>query len=228
MPIFMDSFENDEALIQEIAVTTATYWNENGGTDFGFQVFVPKDNIKEMSHSGDEVLGAFFPEEPGPFKRVATALVMARLIPLFCLASVDSTDDHMKPIPARDEREWQARMAFLLLEPALAAVHMTNGTDEGSMRDHWHGFPSLHSKAEFLFWLEWLCDYPPDILLDEAAGLDRRGRMVLGTSLILEAIYYQDGHKSGICGSCDKEFFKSCKTNPALFTFDAQLKIPHE
>ncbi len=225
MPIFMDSFENDEALIQEIAVTTATYWNENGGMDFGFQVFVAKDNIKEMSRGGDEVLAAFFPEEPGPFKRVATALVMARLAPLFSLAAVESTDDHRRPISAKEERVWQPRMAFLLLEPALAAVRMTNGESTGSMLDNWHGFPSLHSKAEFMFWLEWLCDYPSDILLDEAARLDRRGRMVLGTSLILEATYYQDGHKSPICGSCDRKFFENCG-EPALFTFDAQLRAP--
>ena len=99
---------------------------------------------------------------------------------------------------------------------------MVKDTDHKHMLEHWHGFPSLHSKAEFILWLQWLCDYNPEVLKDDHAHLDRRGRMVLSTALILEALCYQTGKPATICGACDREFLEKCG-DQSLFTFDYWL-----
>jgi len=222
MPIFMDTYEEDQRLIEMMAKEVAEFWNKYGGTEYGFQVFVSKECIVKMSEDGDAVLAAHFHDEPGPFKRIAAALVLARLTPLFGICSVNSTDDRLAKVPIMTLRDWVPRLAFLLIEPALAAVQLVGMPPQASLRDGWHGFPSLHSKAEFLLWLEWLCDYPTELLASEPEQLARRGRMVLATALILESIYYQDGRPPAICGCCDKEFAKKCD-NLGLFTFDKML-----
>ncbi len=226
MPIFMDTYEDDQSLIKKMATSVAEFWNQHGGTDYGFQAFVSKENIVKMSEDGDAVLASHFCADPGPFKRVAAALVLARLTPLFGICSVNSKDDNMAKVPVMTVRDWTPRLAFLLLEPALAAVRLVKRPPEECLWDHWHGFPSLHSKAEFLLWLEWLCDYPLDLLASEPERLARRGRMVLATALILEGIYYQAGHTADFCGCCDNDFATTCE-NMSLFNFDRMLAIKY-
>lgn len=140
--------------------------------------------------------------EPGPFKRVAALLVLGRLTSIFSLATPNSKVESLKPVNASMEREWLPKLCFLLLAPAFSSLTVSNAQGATHSLQDWKGFPSFHSKAEFLFWLEWLCDYPLDSLSDDEK-VTRRGRMILGTSLILEAIYYQGAQKSALCGACD-------------------------
>jgi len=224
MPIFMDTYEDDQELIKKMAVGIANFWNKNGGTDYGFQAFVAEESITKMSEDGDAVLASHFCADPGPFKRVAAALVLARLTPLFGICSVNSTNEDMAKVPVMTVRDWIPRLAYMLIEPAFAAVKLVNRKNQTSLADGWSGFPSLHSKAEFLLWLEWLCDYPSDLLASESERLARRGRMVLATALVLEGIYYQNGQRAEICGCCDKDFATSCECL-SLFTFDKMLAI---
>jgi hypothetical protein len=208
MPIFVPSSELDEQIILDISAGICDYWNKFGGTDFGIRLFVSKDSVRTVSQEGGDILAAHFAEQPGPFKRVAAFLVASRLSSLFTLATVNSTADDLHEIPAQIELEWLPKVCFLLLGPAFSIVHI-DGHDKKHTLDDWKGFPSIHTKAEFLFWLRWLCEYRSDCL---PAGevLARRGRMVLATSLILEAVYYQmsTGAVPPLCGLCDVELKK--------------------
>lgn len=203
MPIFMPSFEEDQEFILRLARRVCNYWNNNGGVEHGVRLFVAKQAVDLVSRGGDEVLAAFFADEPGPFKRLAALLVLARLAPLFTLATPDSTREDPQPIPSEIEQEWLPRVCFLLIEPVLSNLAVKDAQGKLTSLSHWDGFPSLHSKAEFLLWLEWMRDYAAEHLIADE-NIVRRGRMMLATSLILEAVYYQNPEaRKTVCGFCD-------------------------
>ena len=203
MPVFAQDFKSDIEIILSLAEGVCSYWNKNGGPDqFGILAFTSREAAELLSHEADRSM-QFFPEEPGPFKRVAALLVLGRLTPLFALAAPNSKDAP-KPVNAARERDWIPKFCFLLLSPAFSSLSVSNSNCQNHSLADWKGFPSFHSKAEFLLWLEWLCDYPNDSISDDER-IVRRGRMILATSLILEAVYYQGPKKSVLCGVCDSQ-----------------------
>jgi len=227
MPIFMPEFEQDEKLISILAARVSLYWNRWGGTDYTVRAFVASPSVKIVSREGDEVLAAFFPEEPGPFKRLATLMVLAKLVPLFTLATPNSTKDNLKEVDMETEIEWLPRLCFLLIEPTFQILSLKGPNGKNTPMSHWNGFPSMHSKAEFLQWLEWIRDYSPEHLTQSARdeNLVRRGRMILATSLILEAVYYQnEASKGGICGCCDHQLMEDPRMARAI-VFDGLLQL---
>ena len=228
MPVLCKTQEADVDLIYDIALSVSEFWNDNGGCDHGFRLFAVREKAVAVSISGDAVLAAFFPHPPGPFKRLATLLVTSRLIPesLFCFASVESTQGNIKPAPPAIVAEWESQLAYLLIQPTLASLKVYDRAGSPHEMNEWAGFPSIHSKAEFLLWLRWLRDYPADCF-SATPGCDdinteRRGRMVLATTLILEAVYYQDKARlASICSICDEVL--SSKEDLRYIMFDALL-----
>jgi len=218
LAVFFKNPDDDVCAILLLARRVCRYWNSNCGTSNGFRLFVAKEAVERIVRDSNIVMPAFFPDEPGPFKRVASLLVLSRLTPLFTLASVNSTLDKLTDINQAEEQQWLPRVCYLLTQPSFDILKVSND----QIREHalvdWKDFPSLHSKAEFLLWLEWLCDYPRELLSDEEKII-RRGRMILATSLILEAVYYQTKSSvSPLCGACDHNI-----PDLRLVTFDAIL-----
>ncbi len=224
MPVLFPDFDADTKAIEQLALQVCSYWNANGGGDCGFNLFAARDAIEKISHDGDKLLSSFFPEEPGPYKRVAALLVLSRLTPLFALAAPNSVPPDLKPILYADEQQWLPRVCYLLVPLAFSLLSIRVDQETRPV-PAWNDFPSLHSKTEFLTWLEWLRDYPPEAFAKaqtaEQEHLDRRGRMVLATALILEAVSYQGGGSGGICASCDKRLVAT--GNHRLLFFDAFL-----
>ena len=229
MGVLKNDLGADFDIVLGLASGICQHWNENGGKNFGFSLFVPKESAKRLSEEGDQVL-AYFADEPGPFKRVATLVVLSRLLPLFTIASVNSTRDNLqKSAMEIASNSWLPRLSFLLIRPALRSLYLKN-TDGNLMQlPPWRGFPSLHSKAEFLFLLQWMRDFPNSDYTEQqdAHRLERRGRMVLAVALILEAVFYQKT-AAEICGFCDRALIKALSGKFTEFNlrellFDAYL-----
>ena len=205
MSILFTDPDQDRRTILSLATDVAELWNSSGGPErYGFKVFTSEEAAQIVSDEGGQVLREFFWEEPGAFKRIGTLLVLAQLTPLFALATTSSTKDMPGRVAPGVEREWLPRICYLLVPATLPTLCVV---DPNTKKEHplteWKGFPSVHSKAEFMLWLEWLRDYRPD-KLHSYENLVRRGRMALGTALILEAVYYQGANSSPIIGLCDK------------------------
>jgi hypothetical protein len=238
MPIFFNETKRDQEFILRLASHVCDFWNENGGPDHGVRLFVSKEAVRKVSEDGDQVLAAFFPEEPGPFKRVAALLVLSRLTPLFALASPTSTPSNLEPVPLGLHDEWIARICYLLVEPAFAALRVRGADGRTDLPlSEWAGFPSVHSKAEFLLLLEWLTDYPDGYFVGGVSGgsadderLERKGRMVLAFTLILESVYYQGGDvtaRNKVCSACDKTLLKTADFRHLFYDallMDAKLR----
>lgn len=210
MPIFFDDFKRDEQAITELAVGVADYWNAYGTERYAFKVFTSEEAIQAISRSGDHLLGGFFPEQPGAFKRIATLLVLSRLQPLFSLATADSTPKNLKRVQFAIDLEWLPRICFMLIEPAFDMLQVEKGESAHKL-DDWAGFPSAHSKAEFIQWLDWLRDFPADKLPPDENGI-RRVRMIMAAALILEAVYFQKEPRREVCGACDDKVDLTCVT----------------
>lgn len=229
MPIFMEKFCDDVETIGDIAQTVATYWNQNGGPDQGLSVLWSREAVDKISHEGDQILAGFFPDPPGPFKRLATFIVLSRLHPLFALIPPAAGIDNLKPVQPGFHDEWIARVIYLLIEPSMQVLQVRGKDGQVFSLTEWADFPSLHTKTEFLFWLEWLRDYPPGYLprdISDTEGLERRGRMVLATSLILEQAYYSKGGNTQLCRICDQNLINAM--DHRLLFFDAFLSDNQE
>ena len=210
MPVLCRDSESDLKAITELATSVADYWNQYGTKKYPFIVQTSKEAIKKLAEEGDQVLAAFFPEEPGPFKRVATLIILSRLIPLFSLGKNVPTE-HFPPLSLMEEELWLPRISCLLINPAFKIINVSVNSTVHKLTE-WKSFPSAHSKAEFLLWLEWLRDYDASQLHQSEENLVRRGRMILACSLILEAVYYQGPTRAKICGICDDKVDLSCVT----------------
>ena len=204
----------DYLAVRSIANEVARLWNENGGDSHGFTIEVGRNNIQKCCDHGAELLRRFCPKgkEPGPFKRVATLVVLSRLEPFFQF------------VPAKsgvEKNQWLARISALMIPAGLKGlrVDVSNGAKikVWEKLDHWRGFPSPHYKADFLAWLSWmdtLCWLDTEFREAEQKKKwdkikqDRIARMILVTALILEACYYCGEKDAGvpqrnqICGKC--------------------------
>jgi hypothetical protein len=244
MPILMKTEKLDAAMIQLMANNVCSYWNENGGPDlFAIRLFYKnKDNLdptanvsfpQVLSQEGSVLLEKFFPDPPGAFKRAATLLVMARLRHLFTLATPDSTSANVKRIDPERAYAWAACPCFLLLAEIIKVLRVYNKTANKNFGlDNWEGFPSVHSEAEFVHFVNWLCDRPSEELHKPSAqpcktcdiNEERRGRMILATSLILEAVHYQNGStRDAMVGCCDEALMGLKEEDRKIAFFDALL-----
>lgn len=185
------SEKEDLEAIEDIADDVATLWNEYGGKDYGFGVAYDTARIKQCYDKALPILGSFFPNPPGPFKRVATLLVFGRLYPFFYF-----TGRNLSP---KETQEWLSRIVALMLPISLSTLKVNISThkdvDTWVALDKWSGFPSVHYKVEFLGFLEWLDNFQWLLVRipasDHKMVIDNRlARMTLALSLIIESCYY--------------------------------------
>ena len=210
--------EKDFKAIERVAKTVAGLWNEYGGQDHGFQIVYGTDEIEACSTHASSIFKRFFPDPPGPFKRVAALLVFGRLFPFFAF-------NPPRPSPVERE-EWLSRVVALMLPVALRLIRADIASHPGATTwksiDAWKGFPSVHYKIEFLAFLQWLDNFdwvidaidkisPPPPVDKRALIESRLARMILATSLTIEACYYaseglpaqaSQAHLRGKCVGC--------------------------
>lgn len=217
--------KDDFEAIGRVAGTVANVWNEYGGkSDFGFSVEFGTEQIEECSKKASTIFKEFFPNPPGPFKRVAALLVFGRLYPFF----------GFKPARASEieNEEWLSRIVVMMLPVALRLLRADISTHPKAQSwksiNAWKGFPSVHYKIEFLAFMQWLDNFqwlpdsleglPPAVIEEvkrrlklEKMTSNRLARMILATSLIIEACYYasegllaqaNQEHLRGKCVGC--------------------------
>lgn len=184
------SEKDDLQAIEDIAEDVASLWNEHGGKEFGFGVAYDLDRIRQCREKAVPILDTYFPNPPGPFKRVAALLVFGRLYPFFYFTNKLTQKQH---------QEWLSRIVALTLPVAIRTqkVNLSNHPDAPRWvpLDSWRGFPSVHYKLEFLGFIGWLDGFQWLLAripaTDQKMVIDNRlARMTLALSLIIEGCYY--------------------------------------
>jgi len=211
--------KEDFDAIARVAGTVATVWNDYGGkADYGFTVEFGTDQIEECSKKASAIFKEFFPNPPGPFKRVAALLVFGRLYPFFGFKPARAS--------AIENEEWLARIVTLMLPVALRLLRADISTHPKAQTwksiNAWKGFPSVHYRIEFLAFLQWLDNFQwaanclegmPPATIEEVKhrfNLDkmtssRLARMILAASLIIEGCYYAS---EGLPDQADQEHLR--------------------
>jgi hypothetical protein len=195
------SGQSDVNRAQGVAASVCGSWNSHCSSRYGFIVTAHTPDLKVVCERGTELLQntAYFPTEPGPFKRVATFLVFGRLHPFY------STKNGVGTVFNDQQRQnWNTRFLVLSIGPLLRQTHLLLDGQSRHVMAGWKGFPSLHYLLEFLVWLRWLDDFKrfQDCFKEDwpTVSTQRLARMVISTSLIVEASYYEA--KSPFPNSC--------------------------
>ncbi len=233
MGVFVDDdIKEDANQIARTANRVQQFWNKYGREVVPFRVRMSTGAAMRIAQLADQVLAAAFPAPPSKFKRIGTLLVMSRLVPLFGFYSWENeTGDDETPLNVPDQTAWLVRVCYLMVSPAFAVLKWAGGAHEQEQlngeNSKWRDFPSIHSKTEFLLFLEWLRDYETEELSYVGADqeiLDRRCRMVLAASLNIEFAYYcrECPKPSIICGSCD-DALKRVAGMKELLEYDKKL-----
>jgi len=206
---------HDVEAVWDVVWGIAQLWNNFGGEQHGFKLRVGKKQVEECCRIGNEILiqRKRFPNPRSPFKRVATLVVVAKLFPFYELV----------PTPASPaiKQIWMARIVALLIPGALSILELNVADDEKrpvlKALEAWNGFASPHYKIEFLKWLQWLDGLDWVVVQGDKEAWDqlnkeRVARMVMATSLIIEANYYigevgpaAENHLRGKCKRCLKD-----------------------
>jgi hypothetical protein len=197
MGLFSDSAEQDQGIALRSADVIADQWNRHAASIYGFQVFIRSKKISQLCQVGARLFenGDVFPRQPGPFKRTAAFLVLGRLYPFF---QFSGKPEHL---PKGDEVvAWTVRLLALTIPVILRQLTVQlNGTTQ--TLHEWKGFPSPHYQLEFFALLRWLDngeEYETLFPADTWArfSFHRQARMVMATSLMLEASYYLNGQET--------------------------------
>lgn len=215
--------DKDVEALMFLADAVGQWWNEKRAPDWGFSVRVSEQKIRECCDQGGALFSTgTFPDSPGPFKRLSTLIVLGRLFPFFQFKAGFAKngtwqEGHAAPT-GEEETAWVVRMMVLTIPFAFPKMVVSIDGKE-QVLDEWNGFPSSHYRLEFMGWLRWLdgCeDFQPFFEKSPEKWTkfcsERLARMVMSTSLMLEACYYlspvPDDHRarllqSGYSGSKD-------------------------
>jgi hypothetical protein len=206
----INSGQTDVEAVLDVADQVATLWNDYGGTEHGFSLLVGQDAVMRVCEKGDFFLKKYFSKTclPGPFKRTATLVVLGRLYPFF----------EMRPSRTTflSTGKWLPRIVALMIPGALRSLRF-NAADNPAIPkwkplDKWRGFPSAHYKLDFMSWvesmdsMEWIDTAIPPLAAFEAwqeTSEMRVARMILVTSLMIEACYYFGETNPGAAGPDD-------------------------
>jgi len=168
-------------------------WNASLANIHGFKLFVNHPSIVAACQQANDLFSSgLFPAQPGPFKRAAAFVIMGRLYPFYLfkgeLADEISKDEHQRA-------QWLARLMALSIPAVLSMTQVKIGENRVILND-WQGFPSPHYKLEFVAWLRWLDNFDryKKMFLQakewQTFSMERLARMVMSTSLMIEACYY--------------------------------------
>lgn len=190
----------DQAAALEIADIVATWWNVKQAKAYGFGFVISESKVKQCCEKAGELFERnIFPEPPGPFKRIATFLVLGRLFQFFQIRPGYPEDGKwvatdFKPDPMHNDA-WVARMLVMTIPVIFSGMYVDIGK-ERVLLDEWKNFPSLHYRLEFMALLRWLdlndshkANFTDKKTWEDITN-DRLTRMIMAVSLIIEACYY--------------------------------------
>ena len=178
----------------------ARVWNEKFART-GITLYTSRSAVEHICDLGKDLFASgAFADMPGPYKRVAAFTVLARLFPVF------------KPIFAYPEspegaKAWEARFVLLSMASCMEILEAVLDGETVALPP-WLGFPSLHYRLEFLTWIRWL-DFSDGFGSGTGESAEwrqfqhqRLARMVMATSLIIEAAHYagDDGKPKPVQG----------------------------
>lgn len=186
------------------------WWNENQSKIYGFRLGLYAGSLRDCCKIGSGLFdGPYFARPPGPFKRTSAFVIIGRLNPFFGFHPLAKPKEHtvsLVPSSEGEKQAWLARIMTLMI-PAILSGTRANIGGNHILLSEWVGFPSPHFKLEFLAWLRWLdrCESYRDVLGNkewEKFYERRLARMVMATSLMIEACYYASNPAEGtICGN---------------------------
>ncbi|MGZ4974119.1 MAG: hypothetical protein ACXWJB_03420 [Limisphaerales bacterium] len=195
MGILYERQDDDAALIVRICEIAASDWNTKFSNEFGVFVLIKPEAAEAISLAGGNMLLRSFPKDPrtpSAFKRVATLLVMMCLHPFIVVRQRDENGEFKIPVVVAENLRDFAVQFIIDTLPLIFSVLMKQD-DEGNWQplDKWVGLPSEGFNDEFLLFLKWLgnSDCVVHSLGNPVYNDERLTRIILGTSLILEAAY---------------------------------------
>lgn len=195
MGLLVDGDVNcDVNAVASVARRVVYNWNTHGGPSHGFSITWGREQIQQCCERAATIFqGKCFPSTPGPFKRVAALIVLGRLNPFIGFSP---------PLQVQvDDNRWLSRIMALFIPITLSRLKLNIANAAEPSRcvwlDKFSGFPSAHTKLDFINWLTWLDSMNWSKNGADAVRMEftefpdqRLARMILATSLILEGYYY--------------------------------------
>lgn len=229
--IARESGDHDFDVARQLLGIICKMWEQHCSSHYGFKVNVSPSAFARLYTASTELLQKHFPVPPGPFKRVATLVVMSQMHPIF----------HFEPeLPHDASQRWHAKMTALLIPVGLAKLRVNLTPEEPDPTwqrlDAWCGFPSEHFKLEFLQFLErvetyhwWEKTMIEGKMEENIANrliTDEVVRLINAMTLILEGCYYWNEEWSiqalRLRGKCN-DFFDGSDTD-----FEREFYYDHE
>jgi hypothetical protein len=230
--IALNSGEYDYGIVEQLVETICRKWDQHCSAHYGFKVFVSPSAFKKFYEAGIRILEENFPLPPGPFKRVASLIVISQMYPFF----------HFEPeLTLEASHRWRAKMTALLMPVGLAKLRVNLTPDEANPTwqrlDAWYGFPSDHFKMEFLQFLERIdtCHWWEKTTIEgglqeqisERIITEETVRLINSTALMLEACYYWNEEWNHFAlrlrGKCNDFFDGSDPDVPNEFYYDYEI-----
>lgn len=202
--------KEDFVVASDATLITLELWQHDLEDMYGFRGVVSVPSLEECLKKGAALFDEephYFSSPPGPFKRVAAFLVLSCLYPFIGFEPRFSAHRRLAmPKNNHDRRIWHVRFAVFMLPTLFYRLKVK--IDEEWQRLQWPGFPSQHYQLEFMNMLKWLdgfdhlqhCISPHEEW--DSFCKKRLARMVMATSLALEASYYANTNKEEavLCG----------------------------
>jgi hypothetical protein len=194
MGILYENNVLDTDLIFTICEVHAEHWNRKYAEEYGILLGIHREAVEAISIAGGNMLERSFPKDdgtPSAFKRAATLLVMMCIHPFIVARQRDENGLFCKPVVVGDSlRDLAVRFMADTL-PLVFSVLVTDVNGEWVPLDNWKGFSSEDFETEFITFLKWLgnSDCVQHSLGNPVYNDERLTRIILGTSLILEASY---------------------------------------
>ncbi|WP_395732608.1 hypothetical protein [Prosthecobacter sp.] len=182
----MGLLDGEDAKIDHKTVSTllegvSIYWDKYLKDETGCSPEFTSKGVDRLCRFASKHIftSEFFPKQPGPFKRAAALVILARH--LECVSFIGTASVYLK-----DEEkltDYKAKFAFYCIAPTLKQLRLTKSA--ANLEKTWAPATN-HLRAEMIAWLKWL----------EAPSLDgvfdgpRLCRAIMALSMIIEQSYY--------------------------------------
>jgi hypothetical protein len=199
MGIFVEEHAADTEFVLNLCKEACVHWNERFSNDSGYIIDIKEGAVEGICRLGEQILRpgdriSAFPERPSAFKRVATLMISLCVHPLLVVLRSPSEDRPQDRIIFGDAvKPFVAEYVIDLIPMVLSALEALSVDHEGNEHwvplVHWRGFVTTDFKDEFIKFLYWLENTKLYSLHTNEYDWAKLERIVLITSLVLEASY---------------------------------------
>jgi hypothetical protein len=208
MGLLDDDSHKDKESCEYVLEEFCAWWDRRIKPLRAIAITGSKGNLEDCrTISRDLFNGFFFPERPGPFKRVAAFVVLGRLFPFLKFRPADGLDVESAIRFANYEtthkaNEWLTRAMVRTIPILFAQLEVEINGKRIPLA--WKGFPSWHYELEFHEFLRWTdsdiepCDCDFNNLTQKTKWA--LARKIMAATLSLEACYYCQGTQKVIPG----------------------------